>query len=88
MIKAENMIRVGIVSAVNASTKQARVIFPESNNLVSDWLYVLQRTDETTTHVDGHIHKITGWMPKVRERVLCVMMCGDETDGYVLGAIP
>ena len=103
MITAENMLRVGIVSAVNADKKQVRVIFPESNDLVSDWLYVLQRSDETdsqgghrhtdsvggsTSYGGGHTHKIAGWMPKVKDRVLCAMMCGEETDGFVLGAIP
>lgn len=74
MIKAENMVRVGVVSDVKSSDKTARVIFPDSNNLVSGWLYVLQRSGT--------------WMPDVKDRVLCLMMCGSETDGYILGAIP
>jgi phage baseplate assembly protein gpV len=91
VITADNMVRVGIVSDINASKKQARVIFPESNNMVSDWLYVIQQGGGGYTgYTDGHRHSLggSGWMPAVKDRVLCVMMCGDETDGYILGAIP
>lgn len=75
MIKAENMVRVGIVSSVKSDTKQVRVIYPEANNMVSGWLYVLQRGGSS-------------WVPSVKTLVLCLLMCGEETDGYVLGAIP
>lgn len=74
MTRAENMIRVGIVSSVNIADKTARVIFPDSGNLVSDWLFVLQHGGN--------------WMPDVQDRVVCAISCGDETDGYILGAIP
>ncbi len=103
MITAENMVRVGVVSDINANAKTARVIFPDSGNLVSGWLYVLQfpgitmnsagghnhsYSEGTTGWGGGHTHTLTGWMPAVKDRVLCLMMCGSETDGYILGAIP
>ncbi len=40
----------------------------------------------------SHSHSVTAtvtqWNPSVNDRVLCIMMCGEETDGYILGAIP
>ena len=103
MITADNMVRVGVVSSVDNNKKQARVIFPESDNLVSGWLYVIQRPgdttssagghnhscpDGTTSYNGGHSHTVSSWMPKVKDRVLCLLMVGSETDGYILGAIP
>lgn len=102
MITAENMVRVGVVSAVNSSKKTARVTFPESNNLVSGWLFVLQHPvstsysgghthscpDGTTGSAGSHSHSVSSWFPSVNDRVLCLLQCGSETDGYILGAIP
>lgn len=104
MITAENMVRVGVVSDVNTTAKTARVIFPDSSDLVSGWLYVIQRPGGTVEGSGSHAHSYDGgttgyggwhthtmnnnWMPAVKDRVLCLMMCGSETDGYILGAIP
>ena len=94
MITADNMVRVGVVSSVDNSKKQARVLFPDSANMVSGWLYVIQQTGGSgRTGYAGnpsHSHSIGSveWMPKVKDRVLCLMMAGTETDGYILGAIP
>lgn len=74
MTGIEKMLRVGVVSSVNASKKQARVHFPDQNNMVSDWLYVLQRGGNYT--------------PSVNDRVLCAFVYGDNTDGFILGVIP
>lgn len=42
MIRADNMLRVGVVSSVNEDKRMARVFYPDQGNMVSDWLYVLQ----------------------------------------------
>ena len=186
MITAENMLRVGVVSSINADNHTARVYFPDAGNMVSDWLYVLQHPAftemagsetegvELTTqsagdhthniaahthaadvssvgltansdgdhehsvtvedktgsadsagahthsidahthtvtnadvslttdsagshshtiqshwhHVEDHKHEITFWMPNVNDRVLVLMGCGSEMDGYIMGVIP
>lgn len=92
MITAENMLRVGVVSSVDENKKTARVLFPDADDMVSGWLYVLQHGAGSgyTGYTEGHRHSLggSGWMPKVKDRVLCAMMCGSETDGYILGAIP
>lgn len=94
MTTPENMVRVGIVSSVDNSKKQARVYFPDMNDMVSGWLFVLQfpngsgRTGYAGNPSHSHSIGSMEWMPKVKDRVLCLMMCGEETDGYILGAIP
>jgi phage baseplate assembly protein gpV len=93
MITAENMVRVGVVSSIDAASKTARVIFPDSADMVSGWLYVIQHPMSGSTGYAGtpsHRHSISGsgWMPAVKDRVLCLMMVGSETDGYILGGIP
>ena len=163
-------LKVGIVSAIDEEKTSVQVFFPDSDNVVSDWLFVLQHGGETdkadgktekagkhthtgtkhthtatvsdatvtmstagshthtitdpeaTTEAAGdhthtadahthsvtlseekagvaeagehqhdlqkHKHKIGKWMPKVNDKVLCLMYGGDEeTDGFVLGAI-
>ena len=67
----ESSIRIGIVSSVNSDDCTARVFYPDSSNMVSGWLYVLQRDTE--------------WMPAINDRVLCVNL--EDEDGYILGAI-
>lgn len=103
MITDQNMFRIGVVSAVDAGKKQARVIFPDADDMVSGWLYVLQRPAKTdsqgshrhndslggaTSYSGGHTHNVNAWMPAVKDRVLCAMLYGSETDGFILGAIP
>lgn len=69
-----NSLRIGIVSSVDAGTGTARVYFPDMGDMLSGWLYVL--------------HHGTSWMPSVDDRVVCLYMTGEETDGYILGVIP
>ena len=37
------MVRVGVVSDVDTANKKIRVYYPALSNMVSDWLFVLQR---------------------------------------------
>ena len=199
MIRADNMLRVGVVSSVNEDKRMARVFYPDQGNMVSDWLYVLQfptwtkyaklspyntelnmqeagshthtvpehthtipahthsssvsdvgltaesagnhshsitvsegsasigsagdhthsipshnhtvsidPTSQTTnatgnttesagghshylgshTHlIDDHRHRTGFWMPRINDRVLVLMACGEEKDGYIMGVI-
>jgi len=89
---ASGMVRIGIVSSVDTSERKARVFFPDMNNMVSDWLYVLQRPREVVDvkESEGHTHSasVTSWLPKVNERVLVIYLYGWNTDGFILGVIP
>ena len=71
MADPNSMIRVGIVSDVDEEKKRVRVYFPDLSNMVSDWLFVLQRPfhgnkDFAPFHVhvsiseaEGHTHNAT-----------------------------
>ena len=98
------VFRVGIVSALNSTDKTVRVFFPELDDMVSGWLYVLQRPGETIsaseagahTHDDevppggahGHTGTVQTFMPKVNDRVLVCYPAGVGMSGYILGVIP
>ena len=67
------MVRVGVVSAKKG--KMVRCIFPDMDNMTSDWLFVLQNSEDS-------------FVPDVNDRVLVLYPFGWNTDGYVLGVIP
>ena len=67
------MVRTGVVSAKNG--KMVRCIFPDMDNMTSDWLYVLQCSDDE-------------FVPDVNDRVVVLYPFGFNTDGFVLGVIP
>jgi hypothetical protein len=57
MDDSRNLVRVGIVSSVDANALKARVYYPQLDNLVSDWIPVLQHPLITSTEVSGaHAH--------------------------------
>ena len=70
----ETMVRVGIVSAKDTSKKKVRCFFPDRDDLVSDWLFVVQRPGSST-------------LPSVNDRVLVMYPYGWNMDGFVLGVI-
>ena len=91
MAEVDSMVRVGIVSAVNSSQKTARVFFPDMDNMMSDWLPVLQRAGESISTNTSQEHTHTGtvgsFLPKVNAKVLVLYPYGFNTDGYILGVI-
>ena len=84
MTNESNMLRIGIVSSVSPGGGKARVFFPTMNNMVSDWLYVLRYPNAKT---EGDETAIIDWVPEVNDRVLCAFLYGQNTDGFILGAI-
>lgn len=92
----KNMVRVGIVTAVDKPKRRARVRFPELD-IVSDFLYVLKtppfipekdKTQRTET-AEAHTHNliINPWLPSVNDKVLCLFIPCEGGDGFILGAI-
>lgn len=52
-----NLVRVGIVSAVDVDALKVRVHYPQLDNLVSDWISVLQQPMSISTeNAGGHGH--------------------------------
>lgn len=92
MADTDSMVRKGVVSSIDADNYRCRVFFPDMDNMVSGWLYVLQRPGEAVepeeeTEEETNL-KVTTWMPKINDRVLVLYQYGWNTEGYVLGAIP
>ena len=91
MITADNMVRVGIVSSVDQPKKKARVYLPDAGNMVSDWLYCVQRFPVYSVDMaEGHRHSVSEsyWVPKVNDKVLVLYPTGVDKDGYIQGVIP
>ena len=88
MADANDLIRIGKVSSIDANNKKARVYYPARSNMVSDWLPVLQFPALTTNYSGGHNHTSASWMPKVNDNVLVIMEPGFNAPGYIAGVIP
>lgn len=70
-------IRVGIVSSRDTDKHRVRCYFPGMDDLVSGWLFVLQRPGSSSIS-----------LPSVNDRVLVLYPDGWNMDGYVMGVIP
>lgn len=88
----DSLVRVGVVSVVDPAKKMCRVFFPDLEDMVSDWMPVLQRPGEKVVvkSSEGHTHEaeVGVWLPKEKARVLVVYPFGWNTNGYVVGVIP
>jgi len=65
-----NMIRVGVVRAVDSVNRKARVWFDDIG-IPSGWLFVLKHGDD--------------WMPGIGDRVLTAKIPVENGDGFILG---
>ena len=86
-----NLVRVGVVSAVKQDELTVRVHFPQFDNMVSDWLKVLQHPSSYSVSLyENHNHTVSFRyrMPKVNDLVSVAYTPGFSVDGYVLGVIP
>lgn len=72
-----NLIRVGIVSSVDADTCTAKVAFTDQANTVSYDLPIIVR---------GSLSTKDYWLPDPNEQVLCLFLPTGISDGFILGA--
>lgn len=91
MAQIDSMVRTGYISDIDKSKGLARVCFPDMNNMVSDWLYVM-RYPHMSVSVFSAIAtdasaSLTPWFPKVNDKVLVLMAYGFSSDGFILGVI-
>ena len=89
-MQLKDIVRVGIVSSVNASKKTARVIFPDYDNMVSGDLHILQHPTSVAVAESGdpahtHTASLGAWMPAVGQSVLCLYVPVENGDGFILG---
>lgn len=88
----KDIVRVGIVSSVNAGNMTARVKIPDQGIVTGD-LKIAQNTPTAEiTVVSGSCPaecgvKIKPWIPKVGQWVLCIFKPDGEGDGFILGGI-
>ena len=73
----ESIIRIGRVSSIDESKGTARVLFADREDFVSyDMPIVVPFTLSDKMY----------FMPSIDERVLCVLLPNDQTQGFILGS--
>jgi len=72
-----NLTRVGIVSAVDVAKAAVQVVFNDADEMVSNWLPVLQ--------MYAHKNKFYA-LPDVGEQVLCMFLASGLENGFVIGS--
>lgn len=98
MENLRNMVRKGVVQSVDAKSMRARVKFGDKGGMNSGDLYILvtgravvprkkDTTGDKTAEKEGHTHNayVTDWIPEIGSMVLCLMVPGDEGEGFILG---
>ncbi len=90
------MLRIGTVTDVNKSKREARVLF-NGENIVSGWLKIIrsppfipEKDTEQKTEIENlHYHKvkIVPWLPDIGDNVLCAYNDDFNGDGFILGAL-
>lgn len=78
----KDIVRVGIVSSVNAAKKTARVKIQDQGIVTGD-LKVVQNMPK----IKKGDCILESWVPEVGQWVLCLFKPDGEGDGFVLGGI-
>lgn len=81
----KNIVRVGIVSSINAAKSTARVKIQEQGIVTGDLKVVQQKPMVECEECSEVTAK--PWMPEVGQWVLCIFIPDGEGDGFVLGGI-
>lgn len=72
------MIKVGIVTAIDESTAKARIQILDNDEIISDWLPILQNKTK-----DDKFY----FMPDINEEVLAVFLDSGLEQGFIIGSI-
>ena len=86
MADIKSLVRVGFVSDIDTANGTARVAFPDMNDMVSDWLYIMRYPGMYVT-INDEQKTVTDWFPAVNDKVLVLMAYGFNSDGFILGVI-
>lgn len=73
-----DLIRVGIVSSVNADNYTARVLFEDQDNAVSNDLKIIVPQSSKGKHY---------WLPSVNDQVLCIFLPNGKETGFIIGTM-
>lgn len=88
----KDMVRVGVVSKVNAGAMTARVKIQDQGIVTGD-LKIVQNTPTAEIKIiSGSCSAeckaiIKPWIPKVGQWVLCIFKPDGEGDGFIIGGI-
>lgn len=88
----KDIVRVGIISSVNAGKMTARVKIQDQEIVTGD-LKIVQNTPTADIVIKSGSCpaecevKIKPWIPKVGQWVLCIFKPDGEGDGFILGGI-
>ena len=85
----KDIVRMGIVSSINAETMTARVNIPEQNIVTGD-LKILQNVPSMQMNdnlMTDSEYKIRPWLPQIGQWVLCLFKPDGGGDGFILGGI-
>lgn len=88
----KDIIRVGIVSKVNAGSMTARVKIQDQGIITGD-LKIVQNTPSAEIEIESgdctaeYKAIIKPWIPKVGQWVVCIFKPDGEGDGFILGGI-
>lgn len=92
MQELKDIVRVGIVSSVNAGAMTARVKIQDQGIVTGD-LKIVQNPPKAEIKIksgscpaDCEV-EIKPWIPKVGQWVLCLFKPDGECDGFILGGI-
>ena len=81
------MVRVGIVSKVDAGKLTARVKYVQQGTMSGDMKLLQNHPDNCTAGYKCPAGGKCGWMPKPGQYVLCVLIPGGDGDGVIVGGI-
>lgn len=81
------LVRVGIVSKVNAGDMTARVKYVQQGTMSGDMKLLQNHPDSCTTEYKCPACGKCRWVPEPGQYVLCVLIPGGDGDGVILGGI-
>ncbi len=81
------IVRVGIVSKVDAGKLTARVKYVQQDTMSGDMKLLQNHPENCTAEYKCPACGKCKWIPKPGEYVLCVLIPGGDGDGVILGGI-
>lgn len=81
------IVRIGIVSKVDAGKLTARVKYVQQGTMSGDMKLLQNHLDHCAPECECPAHETCRWIPKPGQYVLCVLFPGGDGDGVILGGI-
>lgn len=85
--KLQSMVRVGVISNVNAGNLTARVKYVQQETMSGEMRLLQNHPDHCTEKYQCPSCGKCKWIPEPGEYVLCLLIPGGDGDGVILGGI-